>query len=450
MNILLVNPSHVPPGGKSPLPGGRHIRRWPPLSLLNCAALLERKGCRVSLIDAQTRSFAEAAEIIRKSAAAADRIFISSSDIDRWQCPDLGFHFLLPYTALLKNTDFYVLGAHGTIYPESVLAATGARAVIMGEPEAVVCALGEGKPHTSVPGLAYRHDGRLKINPAPAPLDLSALPPPAYHHLRGSDYWYELLGSDFALLETARGCPYHCSYCFKAMYGEGYREKPVGQTIAEVEAVTAAGMKSLYFIDLNFTINRERILALCREMAPRAFPLRWCCQTRPDLVDEELLAAMKKAGCRLIHYGIESGADERLRSLGKQLTVEKVAAGIELTRKAGIETAGFFLMGFAGESPREIEQTVSFAKKLNMNYASLHIVSPYRETGFFDANYRGEEQFPESIHSGRTLKELKKIKKRFLISYYLRPSFIFRNLFSKNLLLTGKRLGLFLKLFHQS
>jgi len=449
MNILLINPSRLSPGNRAALPGGRHIRRWPPLSLLICAALLERQGCRVTLVDAQTRPFADAAEIIRKSAADADRIFISSSDIDRWQCPDLGFNFLLPYTELLNNTDFYVMGAHGTIYPETVLAATGARAVIIGEPETVVGALGEGKPLASVPGLAYWQGGRMKINPAPAPLALSALPPPAYHHLRGSDYCYELLGDDFALLETARGCPYHCSYCFKSMYGEGYREKPVGQTMLELEVIAAAGMKSLYFIDLNFTVNRERIMTLCREMAQRAFPLKWCCQTRPDLVDEELLAAMKKAGCRLIHYGIESGANERLRSLGKQITVEKAAEGIEITRKAGIQTAGFFLMGFAGESHQDIGRTIAFAKKLNMNYASLHIVSPYRQTGFYDTNYRGKDRFPESIHSGRALNELKKIKKKFLISYYLRPSFIFRNLFSENLLLTGKRLRLFLKLFHQ-
>jgi len=425
MNVLLINPSRSSRPQAIAAKGARHIRRWPPLSLLNCAALLAQAGHEVRIIDAPAMPPQAIDGAIRAAAAASDKIFLSSTDIDRWQCPDLDDDYLFKYSELLRNWEICILGAHGTLFPEHLLQQSGARAVIIGEPELTVAELCSDKPLAAIRGIACRQEGALRINPPRPPLDLSVLPPPAYHHVRFEDYHYELLGERFGLLETSRGCPYACTYCWKGMYGPGWRTKPLANVLAEIEALVAGGMETLYFIDLIFTVDRTRVLELCREMALRGYPLQWCCQTRPDLVDAELLAAMKKAGCRLIHYGIESGDDDCLAAIGKQTTVAEIEAGVRLTRDSGIEMAGFFLIGFAGESAPEIETTIAFAKKLNMAYASLHIVSPYPGTKFYAEHYRGGERLPESIFAGPALQALKKTRRRFLLTYYGRPSYLF-------------------------
>jgi radical SAM superfamily enzyme YgiQ (UPF0313 family) len=260
-----------------------------------------------------------------------------------------------------------------------MLKRTRARAVIVGEPERKLLALCTQKDWREVPGIVFHEGGKVFQTPrSKKPTNLSDLPAPAFHLTDPSKYAYELLGRPFALFETSRGCPYECTFCLKSMYGRGVRYKPIEQLMKEIEqAVTIFGFRYGYFIDLEFTTKRGHAMEICDQLITRNYPFLWCCQTRADAVDAVLLKRMKQAGCRLIHFGIESGSPRILRETKKGINRDTIQEGIRRTREAGIETACFFMLGFPGETRSEMEETLSFARALNPTYASFHAVTPY-------------------------------------------------------------------------
>jgi hypothetical protein len=259
---------------------------------------------------------------------------------------------------------------------------TGARVIISGEPEvsgpALFSALDQKSPLPDVPGIHWVEGGKTQSGP-PAPLaDLCALPPPAYSLVRPEMYEYELLGKKLAVLETARGCPNRCTFCLKAMYGAKIRMKDPLQVASELELVLSLGFETVYFIDLEFTMLRERTLELCEIL--RKYGLRWCCQTRVDAVDAHLLRQMRKSGCALIHYGIESGMERTRELVGKPISNARIEQAVLETRQAGIAAAGFFLFGFPWETASDWRETGRFARRLPLSYASFHRVTPYPGT----------------------------------------------------------------------
>ncbi|MHB2027174.1 MAG: B12-binding domain-containing radical SAM protein [Elusimicrobiota bacterium] len=420
MRILLLNPGWDRYVSRK----GRRINRaWPPLDLLNCAALLEREGFAVELLDGR----ADSAAWSRAAAAAqtSDKVFVTSSPLDRWQCPNLDLEIFFERIRPLGRGNLHVMGAHGTHYPEMMLEKTGARAVIQGEPEWTVLELCRSKkPLSEISGLAYR-EAEKTILTASRPLgNLEDLPVPAFHLLDFDRYRYELLGERFALLETTRGCPFPCTFCMREMYGgKAYREKTPSQVAAEVEAALAAGARCGYFVDLEFTLKRGFVLELCRRLRSFAGHWSWCCQTRADSVDAEMLLEMKKAGCALIHFGVETGSPRVMKQIDKRITIEQIEMGVGLAKKAGIEAACFFMLGFPGESEAEREETLRFAEKLNPDYASFHIASPYPGTPLYAAG-NWSEPYPETAAKDRDEAErLKRWEKSAWRRYYLRPGF---------------------------
>jgi hypothetical protein len=150
-------------------------------------------------------------------------------------------------------------------------------------------------------------------------------------------------------------------------------------------------------------------------------------------VDAELLKRMKRAGCRLIHFGVESGSQRVLDSTNKKITLEAIRRGIRLTKEAGIETACFFMFGFPGERASEMEETLAFAKELNPTYASFHAVTPYPGTSIgqvakpLQNGPDGEMSFPPYCPDHDPL-FLDAMVRRAYLSYYLRLSYILSRL----------------------
>ena len=247
------------------------------------------------------------------------------------------------------------------------------------------------------------------------------MPLPAYSLVRPEFYSYELLGKKLALLETARGCTNHCTFCLKTMYGPKIRMKSPEQVASEIELVLGQGFKTVYFIDLEFTMIRERALALCNVF--RKYRLRWCCQTRVDAVDTLLLRSMKESGCALIHYGIESASEKTRELIRKPISNRQIEEAIRHTRDAGIASAGFFLFGFPGETESHWKETARFARKLPLSYASFHRVTPYPGTALGKACECGSSPWwydnrPRQ-HPGPDLAGA-------FLRFYLRPSRLFK------------------------
>jgi anaerobic magnesium-protoporphyrin IX monomethyl ester cyclase len=376
------------------------------------------------LLDARAQ-WVEPVEIGRR-ARNYERVFITSSPLDRWQCPNIDTEKFLLTTNELPKDRLIVLGVHGTVMPEQFLEYTGAQAVVMGEPEFAVQEICRTDSLGGVAGLVYQDGARAVRTAKREQLDIDALPTPAFELLNLDLYGYELMGDRFALFEGSRSCPWSCHFCLLKMYGDKYRRKDPARVISDVEiAVEKFGVRNGYFIDLEFTVHRKLVTQLCEFLIRKRYDFRWACQTRLDTVDADMLDLMKRSGCVLIHYGVETGSEHILDTINKKISFDKIRKGMTLTHKAGIESACFFMMGMPGETAEDMDKTVAFAKLLNPTYASFHVTTPYPGT-YFHKQHVDNWTFPikESFSQTLPLEQLKRRAKRAMMEFYLRPGYV--------------------------
>ncbi len=443
---LLINPAYDYPLVKK----GKFVyynRIWPPICLANCAAILENSGFAVKILDANAERLD--AEQVSKAAEDYERVFITSSPLDRWQCPHPNIDPFLEVVHKIRernpDAEVFVLGTHGTVRPNEILEMTDANCIIRGEPEITVLEICNKKEWEKIDGITFKRNGKIISTPDRRPLDLDALPTPAYHLLPLKKYVYDLLGKDFMLFEGSRGCPFNCIFCLKKTYGS-YRRKSSGKLIEEVRhAIEKFGIRNAYFIDLEFTINKKLVADLCDFLIEKNYGFKWCCQGRFDTIDRDLLVKMKKAGCVLIHYGIETGSEKIMKIINKNITFEQIENGMKLTKNAGISTACFFMLGFPTETEEDMKKTIELAVRLNPTYASFHIAIPYPETALYkmvENDMKG--LFPSAYTGMYSAEELDGFIKSAYRKYYFRPSYILSRLLEGNYSLLFRQLRLFL------
>jgi radical SAM superfamily enzyme YgiQ (UPF0313 family) len=205
-------------------------------------------------------------------------------------------------------------------------------------------------------------------------------------------------------------------------------------------------VKEVLFYDDTFTMNRKRTLALCKSLLDRKIDLPWSCETRVDLVDLELLIEMRKAGCYLISFGVESGNQTILDSLKKGIKLEDAKMAFQLTKKAGIQTVGYFMLGSPGDTPDTIKETIEFAKSVDADFAQFSITTPFPGTELYEAYKSGSgtiDDWDKFIYAkvkniDAPIFETKRLSRADLESYiktaykefYIRPSYIFKRLIS--------------------
>ncbi len=431
MRTLLVNPFQDDLVQQK---GRIYNRTWPPLDLAYCAAVLEGEGLEAAVLDANAERL-DADEVARR-VGGYDKVFVTSTSLDRWQCPHLDLGPFLRVVAAVSAVapEVYVLGSHGTVKPAEILELTGATAVVRGEPERTVREIVTRPDLRGVDGITLRENGEIVHRPAQQPVKMDELPLPAFHHLPMHRYHYEVLGHNFSLFEMSRGCASDCTFCLLATYGVGVRKKSVDTLAREVEhAVTHFGVRRAYFIDLEFTVLRKQVIEFCRYLIRADYDLEWCCQTRLDLVDPELLSLMRRAGCRLIHTGVEAGSDRVLATVDKGITLDGIRRGMAAIKAAGIETACFFMIGFPDSDEQDMEDIVALAKELEPTYPLFHVTAPYPGTKLYDRvkadptiRFSDDSLFPEAIEGRFTLAELKAMTRRAYLSYYTRPRYLLK------------------------
>ena len=453
-SILLINPHQF---------SEKEIisRIWPPLSLANCASILRQRGFDVNIIDANAEKLSSDELKDRVRDYNADKIFVTSTPLDRWQCPYID---ITPFVECVKivnsvrdeNSKIYVMGTHCTISPKRILDMTNADVVIIGEPEETVTELCEEKKIEDIDGICYKigNGGNgVVVRRRNTFLNLDSLPIPSFDLLPMKKYFYELLGSDFTLMETSRGCPFDCIFCMKKMYGNKYRRKSVDKIRTEMEEAFGLGVKNVYFIDLELTVDKIFISKLCDlmdDMKKKGKEIRWCCQTRADTVDREILEKMYDAGCRLVHFGIETGSPRMLEVANKMTTLDKIEDSVNAAMDVGMDVACFFMFGLPTETEDDMNETIRFAKKLNPTYASFHVAIPYTGTKFdemcgVDKNFSSDEKsFFPLCDPSRDYGKMRKVVRKAYMSYYARPGYIV-NVFRKNPKLLLRQFSLFLR-----
>jgi radical SAM superfamily enzyme YgiQ (UPF0313 family) len=345
------------------------------------SSLLKREGIEVLLIDAHTRglSFDEVTDHLKR--VGPDLIGIPTEVYPGIRCPIPFYPHAVEMVRKIReagvDAKISVWGPHGTVFPRQVLHKTGADVVIRGEVEEtfirVALHLGD---LASVKGLTWREDSQIRETPDASPVDLEALPLPDYRALNVRSYHHPLFGrKPFFLVMASRGCPYRCTYCAKDLQGR-YRERPIEAVIEDLQLLKKEGVFHITFTDETFTLKRERVLQLCREMISQELGFEWTCQTRPELLDDELVEGMAAAGCRWIGVGFESASDAVRKRVKKGTQLEDVHRCIELGKRYGIAINLFLISFLPGETRETLRETLEFIKREKPPLLSTAIATP--------------------------------------------------------------------------
>ncbi len=380
MNVLLINPVWQIREGNI----WKKITGYmPPLGLSYVAGYLEKNGVNVSVIDAQAEHLPFSA-LVESVKETPDFVGITTATVTSANALEIAAACRQLYPA----AKIVFGGVHPTIMPGDMLKSPYVDYVIRGEGEKSFLALVNGGKDGEISGLSYKKNGAFVHNPeSPLIQDLDSLPFPAYHLLPMKLY-RPTLGSYKRLpavsIITTRGCPGKCTFCLGSYLGGKVRMHSIKYIVDEIQMLQKDfGIKELLFYDDTFTVYRHKVLEFCREITARKTDLSWVCFARVDFVDEEVLRAMKKAGCHQIMYGIESGSEVILANIKKKTSLSRARDIIRLTKKTGIETRAAFMLGSPGETDGTIKQTFDFAKELDPDIALFNVTTPYPGTEMY-------------------------------------------------------------------
>ena len=364
------------------------VNNYPPLGLAYLAAVAEQEGHEVRVHDFGLRPEvpleAEIAEVLdfRPDLVGFTSMTTSHHSVEQAARPlkaELGVPLV-------------VGGPHATTLPERTLGDPRFDFLVYGEGEEtwreLLRALSAGdERYERIQGLWWKQDGHIVRN-AERPLipDLDVLPFPARHLLEIDCYpLYAPNGERMLTMLSSRGCPYNCSFCFKGIVGRTYRQRSPANIVAELrQIVEQYGVRHIYFIDDLFTINRRRLDALMDAFLAEGLDIRWQCLARVDRVEPAILEKMYRAGCREIHFGVESGNLEILAATAKHIRLDQVEQAVAWTEAAGIAAKGYFMLGLPGDTEETMQQTIEFAASLPLTEAMFSIATPFPGTRLWD------------------------------------------------------------------
>lgn len=292
-------------------------------------------------------------------------------------------------------------GPHPTVQWREVMANEDIDFLISGEGEETLVelcqALGNSKYSSldGIPGLSFKHNGRIIRNSSRELIkDLDVLPFPAREALM---YPHRCPSTGLGAIVTTRGCPFRCAYCSAPVFwGRKIRYRSVGNVVDELKHVTSVyGIRDVSFWDDSFTANRQRTIELCRRMMEDDVNVSWECSTRVDLLDEELLRVMRRAGCRCIDVGIETGSSRMLKKIDKGISLSRVRNSIRLMENAGMAWRAFFMIGYPEETKDDIEHTYDLIKNIRPLKMWFSIFTPYPGTKLYEVS-RSLNLIPEN------------------------------------------------------
>lgn len=348
--------------------------------------------------------------------------FLADHEVEVW---DPTFGSLGEWPAVLDRERPDVVGIYGHTVTRPFLKAMVAEAkgrgirVVAGGPDPVqyldeylamgvdVVVIGEGE-HTlaealaapdwspqhirNIAGIAYADVGGTKLAPttrtAPRPLirKLDELPWPKRQRRDLDRYfaaWRARHGLTAMSLTTSRGCPYHCTWCSKQVYGDTFRRREPDAVIDEMIAVRSEfSPDQLWFVDDMFTINRKWVHTFCTRVVQRRAQVPFYVIGRPETLDDALVHSLAEAGCFRMYVSAESGAQHVLDAMKKESTVEDIERGAALLRTAGIELGVFTMLGYPGEEKADILATRDMLRRILPEVTLLSVAHPMKGTAF--------------------------------------------------------------------
>ncbi|MDD5439164.1 MAG: radical SAM protein [Candidatus Omnitrophica bacterium] len=356
-----------------------------PIGLAYIAAVAEQSGHDVTVLDA---------EVMRLSPEALGKhILAHDPDVVAITCTTPLYPIASLITDIVKKsrpTATTVLGGpHINALPrESMEGCLNADFAVYGEGETtfdeLLKAIEADAGYERIPGLVYRRENRVLVNPArPLAADLDGFPFPArgkfpFREYRDPDRYNE----PYTLFITSRGCPYRCIFCgSSATWGRKARFRSTGNVLKEIdEVVTRFNIRRITFCDDTFALDKRRVVALCRGMAERDYGIRFMCSARINTVDREMIESLAKAGCTEITFGVESGDREILKNICKDIDLGKVKPVFDMVKACGIKVHASYIIGNPGDTAQTIARTIDFAVESGADNAQFSISTPYPGT----------------------------------------------------------------------
>jgi radical SAM superfamily enzyme YgiQ (UPF0313 family) len=440
-HITLVNP---------PQTTGAPNSGFIPLGIGYLAAVLEENGYVVDVIDCQVQQYTSSdleSELIRLQ---PDVIGVTSTTLTYKSATEI----VQAAKKACPNSLTIMGGPHVTVLDEQTLNEQPELDIIVrGEGERTLLELVDKvsksnlKNLDSVLGITFRKNGKIIQTPdRPFIQNIDELPYPAFKHFDVSKY--RIFGKTYLPVITSRGCPFQCTFCLASkMCGRGFRARSPKNVVDELEFLSDTfGADAFSFYDDTFTFDRKRARDICKEMKTRKLDLQWDCRTRVDRISKEDLTVLKDANCQLIHFGVESGSQKMLNLMKKGTTVEQNAQAIKWAKAAGISVAISVVVGYPGETPELLQETLDFMYRTRPDYVYMCVAIPYPGTEMYDYLKelgwemsprwdRYDEQtvvFKNPLLSSEQIMEMERrfFNKFFSVSYLLRQS-VKRDFYSK-------------------
>ncbi|MCP4805251.1 MAG: B12-binding domain-containing radical SAM protein [Proteobacteria bacterium] len=421
----------------------------PPLGLAYIAGALRAAGRDVEILDAIAQGWGWArfeAEVGRRRPAVVGLGTMT---------PVADVAYRAARIAKRAGATVVLGGPHATAVREDVFADC---------PEVDHLVIGEGE-ETVVPYLDWLRDGGpvpdgvlargQAFTPRTIRQDIEEIVRPARDLLPRAGYRYLMATRPgFATLITSRGCPFRCSFCDKSISGSQWRARQAVDVVDELQELVAAGIGFVNIYDDNFTLHRRRVVQICEEILRRGLDIEWKCEGRVDGVDAELLMLMRRAGCRVVAYGVESGNAETLALLRKDVSIDRVRTAFAATRAAGIRPLAYIILGAPGETREQVRHTIDFVREIGADYVQFSSLVALPGTPLFDeygrqpgADVRNPVDGDAHRHTVTDLPadELASLMRYAWRSFYMRPrplARLARDAFASGAIEEAARLGL--------
>ncbi len=434
-------------------------KRLPPIGLMYVAAALEKAGFKVQMLDnyLMKKSLEEIKQLITEVNPGIVGITCGSATYPRCVETSRAIKQVKP------DCKIVVGGWHASYMPDSLLANPEIDYVVMGEGERAISELaativnGNEKAAASIAGVAVKRNGENTKNPPKYIENMDEIPYPARHllPLELYDRTIEYLDAKPAdVMSISRGCVYNCGFCeTRKLWGNICRGFSPKRVIGEIQDLQSKyGTKGIYFINDNFTLRKEKTTELCNLMLENKLNLEWVCDTRVDLVNDELLALMSKAGCKTIWFGVESASQKILQRIGRNTSPQEVETAFKLCRKNGIKTACSFMLGLPDETLKDMEDSLKFAKKLNPDWCQFNTFIAYPDSRLYNellekGNYVKLDEFLLSVKTEEfDYDSLMMVQRRFFKEFHMTPRQILKRIrregavnFAKRRLMGGTR-----------
>jgi len=427
MKVLLINPPL-----KAEQRYGPDMAKFgptnEPLGLAYIGAMLEKHGHQVDIWDGMVESGQSMWPLVDNADIIGVTILTPMYEVAK--------RLIMHIKDRVPDKPVVVGGAHPTVTPKETIRDLPVDHLVRGEGERAMIYIVEGieKGHRFIPKIINFDIVR----------NIDSLPIPARHLLPMEKYQMTRSRSRHGhayTVSVARGCPFDCAFCCR-IFGKQVRFHSVDRIVEEIKELHYIyGAKEINLEADTLTIKKDFVMSLCEAIKANGLHdrIRFTCESRVDTVDEEMLKALKEAGCWQISYGVESGSQRLLNLIKKGITLEQVRKTFKITRKVGINIRAFFILGLPTETREESEKTIRFAKKLGANWSQFTLCTPFPGTKLHDLarsydwkNYQTHGGWSDShisyIPKGRTEEEMKYLQKKAYRSVYLNPTSIIRKL----------------------